>query len=223
MIALKWRLLPLLVQLVSCSSGQDCFDNYLERHRTEDFNYRYSIEKTNASGEHVADTISLAKVGERIAWVNSDVISVKSSHWSYAAYRKQGISVSGLHQGRSSYFYAPQDFISVLEFAKDSAQSIECKSGVAPAETEVVIALRANALSMVEVRLQIGPNNSPKSMVVVYRDSSSSSEVTYTIAEQDPSSSVARPYITMLEEVNGALVAKDALSIYKSVAKPVPR
>ncbi len=206
--------------MFSCSSGQDCLDILLQHHRTNDFNYLYSIEKTAATGEHARDTISIAKAGERIAWVSSDVISVKSNRWSYAAYRKQGISVSGQHQGRSSYFYAPQDFLSVLEFANDSAQSIICKSGVIPAETEVLILLRENALSMQEVRLQLNTMSSPESMVVVYKSPSASFNVTYTIVDEDSSRSVARSYIGMIEEDNGTLLAKEALSAFKSVSKP---
>jgi len=223
MIALKWWLLPFVFQIVSCSRGQDCFENFLHHHRNSDFTYLYRIEKTIPSGDQVIDTISIAKVGERIAWVSSDVISVKSNHWSYAAYRKQGISVSGLHQGHSSYFYAPQDFLSVLEFAKDSAQSVACKPVGTSAETEVLIVLRENALSIREVRLLLGLSGSPESMVVIYKMASSPITVTYTITEQDIVNNVSRPYTAMIEEDNGILIAKDELSVFKSVSKHSPR
>ena len=209
-----------LFPFIACSGDPDCFDRLIEDHRTKDFNYLCYIGRTFEDGRLVIDTISIAKAGERVAWVSPEVISVSSDRWSYGAFRGPGIALYQFSQGRSSYFYAPQDFVSVLEFACDSARSIDCRSVCNCNETEVFIFLRDNALGIDNVRLLLEANGPPKSMVVNYVGRPSPFSVTYTIEEEVPMKNNARPYCWLIDEENGQLVARGSLAGFKLINEP---
>jgi hypothetical protein len=214
-------LIATIALLAKCTTGQDLLHDFLHKHLTSDYSYTYSTLLVLNDTARSEDTVSYCRQGGKTATSNKKVIEVTAEDWTYAAFPGRNFAVCRIvkqEDRRSSYFYDSADFLTVVQFAADSLDSLTSSSNPTEGST-VYIYLKKNALHIREIQLSVNNDLAPLDLIVSYEIDPYQPDLSrkdhFVFRPEINSANTVCDYIELLEMRDGQIVASGELAEYK--------